>query len=150
MSNLSTYNVIDSLYENSKVSFIPLNNMILHHIKKNTQHHITDMEATDYGVNFYNNEGYKVAMYDNESSVYFYNKNQQLHGDTLDITTLKNKYYKRIKLNLNHFLKNDIGFNTITSYMVDGNDAWYYDIEDNIVAYFDHTNSTAMIYKENI
>ena len=149
MSKLTTFNVIDSLYENSKISFIPLINMILHHIKKTTNLPITDMETTDYGVTFYNNEGIKVAMYDNESSVYFYNKSQQLHGETLDITTVKNKYYKRIKLNLNHFLKNDIGFNTITSYMVDGNNAWYYDIEDNIVAYFDNSNSTAMIYKEN-
>lgn len=149
MSKLTTFNVIDSLYENSKISFIPLINMILHHIKKTTDFPITDMETTDYGVTFYNNEGIKVAMYDNESSVYFYNKSQQLHGETLDITTVKNKYYKRIKLNLNHFLKNDIGFNTITSYMVDNNNAWYYDIEDNIVAYFDNSNSTAMIYKEN-
>lgn len=149
MSKLTTFNVIDSLYENSKISFIPLINMILYHIKKTYDLPITDIETTDYGVIFYNNEGYKVALYDNESSVYFYNKSQQLRGDTLDITTVKNKYYKRIKLNLNHFLKNDIGFNTITNYKVDSNNAWYYDNMNNIIAYFDNSTSTVIIYKEN-
>ena len=150
MTQLTTFNVIDSLYKNSKISFTPLVNIILYHIKKTMSYHIIDMETTDYGVIFYNIDGSKVALYDNDATVYFYNKSEQLHGIPLDITTLKNKYYKHIKLNLNHFLKSDIGFNTITNYTVDCNNAWYTDRDDNIIAYFDNSNSTAIIYKENI